>query len=63
MTVPTEPMPFKTWADRACVDWPGELQAQAYRAWQGMIKADNTEREKFEADWLLWRGKRSNGIL
>ncbi len=33
-TIPTDPTKFKQWADATCVDWPGELQAQAYRAWQ-----------------------------
>ena len=32
--LPTDPATFKKWADAACVDWPGELQIDAYRAWQ-----------------------------
>ena len=32
--LPTDPAAFKKWADAACVDWPGGLQIDAYRAWQ-----------------------------
>jgi hypothetical protein len=48
MTIPDSPAAFKEWADRACVDWPAELQAIAYRAWR-----DN-EIEKFKVEYEKW---------
>jgi|HubBroStandDraft_2_1064218.scaffolds.fasta_scaffold00003_19 hypothetical protein len=32
--IPTDRVKFKLWADAACVLWPADLQAQAYRAWE-----------------------------
>jgi hypothetical protein len=46
--VPDSQAAFKEWADRACVDWPGELQAIAYRAWR-----DN-EIDKFKVEYEKW---------
>lgn len=35
--MPTDAERFKFWADRECIDWPGELTAQAYRAWCDLL--------------------------
>ena len=46
--IPTSAAEFKTWADRACVIWPAELQKQAWHAWDGLERGDTAEFEKFK---------------
>jgi hypothetical protein len=57
--IPTDPAKFKQWADAACVDWPGELQVKAYRAWQwleGRSFRSAEDQEAFLASYRRWAG-------
>ena len=51
--MPTDAERFKFWADRECIDWPGELTAQAYRAWCDLLgySAHSGAFEKFKEDY------------
>ena len=48
MKIPETATEFKIWADRACVTWPGELQKQAWHAWDGLERGNTVEFEKFK---------------
>lgn len=55
-TVPTDPVKFKVWADRACSPhWPAELQILAYNVWMelrdGKTDLFDKNRKVFEILW------------
>ena len=56
-TIPTNIDKFKQWADRACVDWPGDLQAKAYTAWIRWNAKDGSFEKFVDAYSAFRRGK------
>ena len=51
LSIPTNPATFKDWADRACVDWPADLQTLAYQAWREMQSGKTELFDKFTAQY------------
>jgi hypothetical protein len=55
--IPRDPMLFKRWADVACVEWPLDLTAKAYRANEALLERgvfDPVDIDRFRHAYFEW---------